>query len=103
MKQRVRIIDMIIDYGRPRAAAVVKKAVEDTIKKTRKEWFEKKFVVFQRGVFIPNRLEMAGKGVFLVKYDKNGQNPTNLFCKKEIFNMYKTMPAFDKYFEVKEA
>lgn len=107
MKQRVRIIDMIIDYGRPRAAAVVKKAVQDTINNTRKEMM-KEYKVFYRDI-IPGKLMANGSAEndpqYLVKFAGREGKATywrKVFYGREIATMRKVMPAFDKYFKVVE-
>lgn len=97
MQQRVRIIDMVIDYGRPRAAAVVKKAVLKTIKETQKEMKTKKYYIQYRDI-IPERLGVSNPA-YLSKKCKDG-HWSCIFYAKELKAMRKTMPAFDKYFNV---
>ena len=100
MKQKVRIIDMVIDYGRPTAAKIVKKAVEDTIRQTRKEMYEKQYEVVIKDI-IPNRLLAPLTCNRLIKKRKNGTS-TMKFYGREILAMRRTMPAFDFYFKVEE-
>lgn len=100
MIQKVRIIDMVIDYGRPRAAAVVKKAVENTIRETQAEMRRKKYFVVSKPI-IPGRLESYSPHP-LCKIDSHGCKSAE-FYEPEVEAMRKTMPAFDKYFEVVEA
>lgn len=100
IQQKVRIIDIVIDYGRPTAAKMVKKAVEDTIEKTRKDLFEPRYKVFHKDL-IPDRLMNSHLNSRLYKKNKNGKY-TDKFCGREILAMRRTMPAFDFYFTVKE-
>lgn len=100
IQQKVRIIDIVIDYGRPTAAKMVKKAVNDTIQHTRKDMYHRKYKVMHRDL-IPGRLENSHLNSRLYKKNKNGKY-TDKFCGREILAMRRTMPAFDFYFTVKE-
>lgn len=100
VQQKVRIIDIIIDYGRPTAAKMVKKAVEGTIKQTRMDMYQKRYRVMHRDL-IPGRLENSHLNSRLYKKNSNGKY-ADTFCGREILAMRRTMPAFDFYFTVKE-
>lgn len=100
VQQKVRIIDIIIDYGRPTAAKMVKKAVKDTIQQTRKDMYQRKYKVMHRDL-IPGRLENSHLNSRLYKRNSNGKY-ADTFCGREIMAMRRTMPAFDFYFTVKE-
>ena len=100
VQQKVRIIDIIIDYGRPTAAKMVKKAVKDTIQQTRMDMYQRRYKVMHRNL-IPGRLEKSHHNSRLYKRNSDGKY-VDTFCGREIMAMRRTMPAFDFYFIVKE-